>query len=356
MGLLYTKMKIFYFKEKIDSLPEGIDKIMPPIHIRIKPTNVCNHNCWYCAYRVDNLQLGKDMVIRDQIPREKMMEIIDDIVEMGVKSVTFSGGGEPFCYPYLLETVKKLSKTPVKFAALTNGTGLTGEIAEIFAHYGTWIRISMDGWDDESYSSYRGVSKGEFTKVMHNMKNFKKIEGKSFLGVVIVADKKNHSHIYDLIKRLKNIGVNSVKVAPCFISNSGEENNNYHKPIFNIVRDQISKAMSELGDKNFEVFDSYHRQLETFEKEYTWCPYLQILPVIGADLNIYPCQDKAYNLEEGLIGSIKNTRFKDFWFSDKSKFFKINPSVHCNHHCVANLKNKFVLEYLNADKEHLVFV
>ena len=37
-----------------------------------------------------------------------MMEILDDIIEMDVKGVTFSGGGAPFYYPYLLEAVKKL--------------------------------------------------------------------------------------------------------------------------------------------------------------------------------------------------------------------------------------------------------
>jgi hypothetical protein len=83
---------------------------------------------------------------------------------------------------------------------------------------------------------------------------------------------------------------------------------------------------------------------------------LQILPVIGADLNIYSCQDKAYNMTEGLIGSIKEKSFKDFWFSDKNNFFKINPSVHCNNHCVANDKNKLILEYLDSDEEHLSFV
>ena len=103
--VLYTKMKVFHFKEKVESLPISMDKIMPPVHIRIKPTNVCNHNRWYCAYKADNLQLGKDMVLKDYIPREKMMEILDDISEMNVKSVTFSGGGEPFCYPYLLESI-----------------------------------------------------------------------------------------------------------------------------------------------------------------------------------------------------------------------------------------------------------
>lgn len=353
---LYTKMKIFHFKEKIDSLPEFSEAVLAPIHIRIKPTNVCNHNCSYCAYRTGNLQLGKDMQPRDFIPRDKMLEIIDDIVEIGVRAVTFSGGGEPFCYPYLLEAVKKLAKSPVKFASLTNGSLLDGEIAELFAHYGLWLRISIDGWDDKSYSGYRGVKEGEFTKIMNNIRNFKRLGGRCFMGACIIVNRQNASHVYELTKRLKETGISSVKVAPCIVSNSGRENNEYHAPIFKQAKEQIAKAASELLDGDFEISDSYHSQLESFRKEYAWCPYLQILPVIGADLNIYPCQDKAYNLDEGLIGSIRNIRFKDFWFSGKDKFFKINPSRVCNHHCVADAKNRLILEYLNTDREHLDFV
>lgn len=355
-GLLYTKMKIFHFKEKIDSLPRDNPLIMPPVHIRIKPTNVCNHNCSYCAYRVNGLQLGKDMVVRDFIPREKMLEIIDDLEKMKVKAVTFSGGGEPFCYPYLFETIKKLSKTSIKFASLTNGARLDGELAEIFARHASWLRISIDGWDDKSYSCYRRLPRGEFTKVMNNIRNFKKLKGKCYLGAVIIVDKKNASHVYSLIHLLWEAGVNNVKVSPCIISNNGLENNRYHKPFFKKVKSQIQKAAKRLTTPGFEIFDAYHELDEKFRKNYKWCPYLQILPVIGADLNIYPCQDKAYNLEDGLIGSIKNKRFKDFWFSDKNKFFKINPSNVCNHHCVSNEKNKMAIEYLNADREHLGFV
>lgn len=356
MGLLYTRMKVFHFKEKIDSLPKHVDKIMSPIHIRIKPTNVCNHNCWYCAYRADNLQLGKDMAKRDHIPKEKMMEILDDIVRMGVKAVTFSGGGDPFCYPHLLEVAKRLSQAPVAFAALTNGARLHGEIAEVFAHFGTWLRISIDGWDKESYASYRGVSKEEFTKVMKNMGDFKKLGGACYLGVSLIVDRKNAPHVYEFIERIKNVGVDSVKVSPCIVSNDGAENNAYHRPVFETVRREVKRAIEDWMDDRFEIFDAYHELDEKFDKRYTWCPYLQILPVIGADLNIYPCQDKAYNLDEGLIGSIKEQRFREFWFSDKGNFFKIDPSLHCNHHCVANAKNGMILEYLDADQEHWGFV
>ena len=145
MSSLYTKMKVLHFKEKIDSLPREVEKILPPIHVRMKPTNICNHRCRYCAYRADDLQLGRDMKTTDTIPEKKMFEILEDLEEMGVEAVTFSGGGEPFCYPHLKETVKRLSETKIRFAALTNGSKLEGEIAELFAHFGTWIRISIDG-------------------------------------------------------------------------------------------------------------------------------------------------------------------------------------------------------------------
>ena len=85
MANLYSKYKVFHYKEKIDSLPAHVDEIKPPVHIRIKPTNICNHNCSYCAYRSENLQLGCGMVKTDYIPRSKILEIMDDIIEMQIR-------------------------------------------------------------------------------------------------------------------------------------------------------------------------------------------------------------------------------------------------------------------------------
>ncbi|MSN25204.1 MAG: radical SAM protein [Geobacter sp.] len=356
MGLLYTRMKIFHFKDKLDSLPASSGIILPPVNVRIKPTNACNHNCWYCAYRAKNLQLGQDMNVNDSIPRDKMLEIIEDLVKMGVKAVTFSGGGDPFCYPHLLETAQRLAESPIKFAALTNGSRLTGELSEVFARNATWLRISMDGWDDNSYREYRDCPDGEFTRIIRNMEQFKKVGGSCYLGVCIVVDHKNCHHIYDLVKLLSEVGVNSVKVAPCIVSNSGAENNVYHDPIFATVKEQTRRAVADFGTSDFEIFDSYHTQLDTFEKPYTWCPYLQISPVIGADLNVYSCHDKAYNLEEGMLGSIRDRTFKELWNSDKNRFFKIDPSKVCNHHCVVDGNNRMIHEFLEADKKHLDFV
>jgi MoaA/NifB/PqqE/SkfB family radical SAM enzyme len=355
MGLLYSRMKIFHFKDKLDSLPRESAAILPPINIRIKPTNACNHSCWYCAYRVDNLQLGQDIDLKDLIPREKMLELVDDFAEMGVRAVTFSGGGEPFCYPYLLETVEKLAENRIRFASLTNGSLLGGPLAEMFSRHATWLRVSMDGWDDASYSASRGCPAGEFTRILRNMEQFKKRGGPCNLGVNIVVDNRNCQHIYELISRLQDAGVDSVKVSPCVVSDSGPENNAYHQPIAATVKEQLARAMAEAG-AGFEVFDSFSPELQSFAKGYQWCPYLQITPVIGADQNLYACPDKAYSRQDGLLGSLRDSRFKDLWFADKGRFFGIDPSKVCCHHCLADSRNRQILEYLEADPDHLDFV
>ena len=355
MANKYSNLKIFHYQDKLDSLPKDTDTIKAPIHIRIKPTNVCNHNCWYCAYKVDNLQLGQDMVEKDFIPEDKMMQIIDDCSDMDVKAITFSGGGEPFTYRYFKQTIEKLIEKDISFASLTNGSKLNGEIAELFARNATWLRVSIDGYDDESYAQARDVKVGEFSKIINNMKEFVSISNrKCNLGVSFIIDHKNYTKIFEFSKLMKSIGVDSIKLSGCVVANEGEKNNEYHKAFFDEAKVLSIKAKEELEDENFEVFDSYHYLEDKFEKDYSWCPYSQILPIIGADLNIYPCQDKAYNLENGLVGSIKDKSFKEFWFNEKEKFFKINPSSHCNNHCVANGKNKMILDYLNVD--HLGFV
>ena len=92
-----------------------------------------------------------------------------------------------------------------------------------------------------------------------------------------------------------------------------------------------------------------------FEKDYNWCPFLQALCVIGADLKVYSCQDKAYT-DKGLLGSLKEQGFAEFLNGSKSKFYKINPSKDCRHHCVANHKNQMLHEYLNTDPVNQAFV
>jgi Fe-coproporphyrin III synthase len=350
---VYSNLKAFSFPRQIQAFKN--EKLIEPVHVRIKPVNHCNHDCWYCAYRVSNLELGEDMNTKDFIPKVKMHEIADDLIKMNVKAVTFSGGGEPLIYKPLPEIIKKLSEGGIKIGTLSNGSNLKGHVADSFAKYATWIRISLDAWNGSSYAKARGVAVKEFDKLMTNMQLFVDRNSDCELGVSFIIDKNNASHVYEVVKKLKDIGVGHVKLAGVVVSNNGVENNQYHKSIKSLVRKEIDLAI-QLNDQNFSVLDHYHDLDERFERNYTKCPTIQFTPIIGGDSCVYTCQDKAYT-ESGKLGSIKDISFKDFWFSEvnNTSSFSINPSMHCKHNCANHQKNKIITDFTNTKTSHIVF-
>lgn len=354
MATVYSSLKLFKFQDHLKALAEK--RVLAPVHIRIKPTNACNHRCWFCAYRADNLELGQDMSSRDSIPRKKMLEIVDDIVAMGVKAVTFSGGGEPLIYRHIVETVNRLGRGGVKVAALTNGAFLKGPVADAFARYGTWVRVSLDGWDDASLSRFRGVRAGEFGRIVSNMRAFARRRSKCVLGVCLIVSKENCGRILEFCRLMKRVGVDHVKLSGCVVSTDGRKNNRYHAPIKAKVRRQI-EAAKKLVTSKFQILDHYHDLSERFDKSYTLCPYLQFLTVIGADCRVYTCQDKAYT-KRGLLGSIEKRSFRKFWFSreNRKRLFAVDPSKSCDHHCVTHAKNLLIHDFLNVDWDHGDFV
>jgi len=351
---VYTATKMWHFPDRLAALAAG--EPAAPVHVRIKPTNVCNHSCYFCAYRTDAVSLGQDMVVRDRIPREKMADIVEDLVAMGVEAVTFSGGGEPLLYPGLAETITTLSEGGIRIGCLTNGSQLRGKVVDAFARHGTWIRVSIDGWDPESYSTYRSVGPEEFNKVIRNLSNFSDRNSECALGASIIVDERNASHVADLSRLLKSCGVSHIKVSGCVIGNDAEENDAYYARFSETVRDGITAA-KELEDDTFHVVDHYHDLAGRFEKNYGRCSFLHFLTVIGADCRVYTCQDKAYTAS-GILGSVKDQRFRDFWMSEEtqSHMRRIDPSRDCQHHCVADAKNRQLAQYLDADPDHLAFV
>lgn len=354
MPTLYSPLKFMLFPDRLKALGEG--GLTAPAHVRIKPTNHCNHGCWYCAYRTNDLKLGEDMDERDSIPPAKMTEIVEDLIAMKVAAVTFSGGGEPLLYKPLPETIERLARGGIRVATLTNGANLKGKMADALAAHGTWVRVSVDAWDDESYVKSRKARDGEFTRLIANMRAFAARGSRCVLGMSFIIGRENHHRIAEVCRMFKDIGVNHVKLSAAVVGNDAAENNRYHRAFAVAAREQIEEALA-LSDDGFAVLDHYHEMESRFEKSYTTCPFLRFLTVIGADLNVYTCQDKAYT-RPGTLGSIRDRRFRDFWLSDENRaaIAAFDPSKLCGHHCVAHTKNLALMEYMSIDREHGTFV
>ncbi len=354
---VYSDLKVFHFPSKLDDIAN--QRLSPPIHVRIKPTNVCNHSCYYCCYRNKKLVFSELFREPDFIPRDKMEKIISDLEHMRVRAVTFSGGGEPLLYPHIKESLTKLSKAGIGVGVLTNGSLLRGEIADVVANTVSWVRVSMDAADARTYSKYRDISPESFELVCDNIEKFSKNKKGCKLGISFIVTKENHSKIFKYVELMKKIGVDHVKLSECVVSKDWRQNRKYMGRFFISAKKQIGKSL-RLADENFSVIDRFQfpdKYNNNYKKPYTFCAFAQCLVIIGADLNVYSCQDKAYTTL-GKLFSIRDQSFAEGWFSQENKdsLRKLNPSRACMHHCTQHAKNLMLLEYFAVNNAHLGFV
>lgn len=352
-GGKYSPFKIVAHPEKLRSLAEG--RVTAPVYVRVKPTNVCNHGCFYCSYGSDDPSsegtfsgMHRDIKYKDRIPQEKMAEILQDFSDMGVRAVTFSGGGEPLTYGPIVWTLERTLELGIDLSMITNGQRLTGRPAELLgqAH---WIRVSMDYCDPETFRKSRDRGLRQFDEVVENVRRFAKSKSPNCsLGVNYVVQEHNYGVVFRSLEFLRDLGVDTVKVAPVWSPDSEA----FHKSVRQEVTDQIKEAEIKLTGETFEISDAYTGYFNgagSAERSYSSCPWMQVLPVIAADQGVYACHNKAYD-PEGFVGSIAKQSFRELWFSEETAnlFRRFDPRERCKHECAADTRNKLIHQFIAA--------
>jgi len=340
----YSIFKVFHHKKKIESFLEE-EVVTPPIAIRIKPTNKCNHGCFYCVYESSFSGIHPDMKREDELSKEKIMEVLEDLRDMGVRAATYSGGGEPLMHPNITQAFQKTLDYKIGLSLITNGLNLSGEKAELLAE-ADWVRVSIDYCDAEMMRKIRQKDKSAFDQTTKNLHKFAKIKKANCdFEANCVIHEHNFDRLYDIAKFLKEQGIENVRFAPCWFPKFEA----YHDKFREIVIEQIEKA-KQIGDRTFSVgstYEKYFKDNTDSTKRPERCYWMQVVPVIAADYNVYTCHNKAYD-PSGTIGSIKSISFKNLWFSKKSAdfFMKFNPRENCNHECSSHERNVLISEWL----------
>ena len=349
----YSDLKLLHFPEKLASFKSGA--ITAPIYVRVKPINLCNHSCWWCVYHSPEMsQMHSDMVNRDIIPTEKMMETLADFAAMGVKAVTYSGGGEPLLHKDIVAIMERTLDLGIDLSIITNGSFLKDMKAAVLGR-ARWVRVSMDYSCKEELAKFRGVHEKLYDEIMANIEEFGRTKTASCdLYVNYIVHKENCTNLMGVAEKLKAIGVQNVRFSPMWLSPGFHE---YHTEIAGSVQDQLQRIASQFSHNGFSVNTTYdltataHNSFRTYKR----CYFMQTVPVIGADLNVYACHNKAYD-STGAIGSIKDRSFKDLWFSPEAKqaFECLDPTKVCGHQCANDSKNLLVNEWLNASHDNFV--
>lgn len=185
-----------------DKMFAHIDRIFGeqrPITADIFLNNYCNNNCPYCTYkRWDFSDGARSMLLPEFI------KYANRLIDLGVQGFILTGGGEPTISKDFDKIVEWLDSNNIKYGINTN-------FNRLIKCNPTYLKVSLDAWDNKSYTDKRGVAR--YTKVRQNILEF--VDTKSpttKLGIQLLA--KTVEEVRTFYEANKDLPVDYISIRP----------------------------------------------------------------------------------------------------------------------------------------------
>ena len=350
MSNLYSPLKAAWHLPRVAELREG--RQIAPVELQLIITDVCNHNCHFCAYRAEDGLSSADFDPTKSIETNKVKEILNDASYIGAKSVIFTGGGEPTAHPEHLALFRHALDLGLDCALNTNGT-LFRLGWETVLPYFAYVRFSIDAGTDEEYSRIRGVKLGQYWKALSNMKDLsdsvKLHDTACVVGAGYVVTPENYENLMGGIQNIRDSGATYVRLA-AMQSTKGYDAFGGH---LGAARAMCKKA-EELSTDDFNVVNLFDGVMDE-RPDYDFCGMQQYVTYIGANLKVYRCCYTAYT-QLGEIGDLSKQSFVEWFYSGaKKKAIREFSAKSCNA-CPLTSKNEVINYMAGKEPPHINFV
>jgi MoaA/NifB/PqqE/SkfB family radical SAM enzyme len=286
--------------------------------------------------------------VSDELTTDELKKIIDDFAAIGTAGIGFTGG-EPLIRPDMLDIIRYTKKKGLVTHMSSNGVITANkEICKAVIASGLdAIGFSLDGLDAKTHDKIRGVS-GTYDKVIQSIKNFVELRKEMKKDIKIIAlcviSKYNVDQLLDLIKMLKNLGVDHISFAPFHdmgrLSLTVENTPDFKiedkdlKKLNNVIDNiiKIKKTNNVLIENSYEYLGLF-KNCFAGEKFPGVCHAGYATLCIGPRGDIYSCFPHVQT-EVGKGPNIRNISIKDFWKSNEAK--KMREDIKNCHECFWN--------------------
>jgi molybdenum cofactor biosynthesis enzyme MoaA len=360
----YSPLKILHHRRALDQLAAGEQP--NPTQVQIVLSDLCDHDCHFCAYRMSGYASNQLFGTPDakgrvnpnrMIPTPKVHEILRDCVTLGVKAIQYTGGGEPTVHKDHVSIFEHTLDLGLELALVTNGGHLHGRLLDILPR-GRWVRVSIDAGTADTYASIRRIRATQFDRVCRHVEALRAKRDAAasdmIIGVGFVVTHENYHEIYQAARIAREIGADNIRISAMF-SNDDEA---YHRPFFDEAHSAAALAGADFDSPTFRVFNLYDDRISDLHEhspDYELCGYQHFNTYIGADMNVYRCCNTAYNTR-GLLGSIADRDFASFWTSAEKRAAMGDFDARGCERCMFNTKNRMIAYAVNPNADHVNYV
>lgn len=328
-----------------------------PVNVEIDLSNRCSLGCSWCHFAYTHTRgplAGKVNKPAGAIPSGDLMDydllysILDQLEDAGVKSVTWSGGGEPTLHPDFNNIAESASYRNLEQGIYTHGGHIDEARAALLKKHFTWVYVSLDECTAETFKASKDVNR--FDAVLSGIRRLVAADGKATIGVGFVLHPGNYRDIYHMQKLGRELGVDYVQFRPTVRYEQD-------KPSELAENTQwVSNAMAHLGAYQGDPFviadiDRFKRYRDWDGHGYQTCFGSALQTVISPNGMVWRCTNKTEH-PSALLGDLSKELFAELWARSGGS---CSVDGECRILCRQHLSN-ISLQTIMADVPHANFI
>lgn len=341
----FTTQKVAHHPERIADWWRTGDTL--PVTMELDMTNRCTDRCPCCA--------GGRYASTASLEPDVAMRVIDEVADMGVRGLIFTGGGEPLCHTFTPDAMAYASERGLDVGLITNGIPFRPEMWPKL-QYASWIRVSLDAASPETYRMTHGTE--NFDRAVENIRAMARCRAETglagtTLGVGFLVGKDTIDEMVNCAKLCGELGVDYLQFRP------------FHQALRDVELAKMAVAVYEhacrYATDSYSVVWSAHKFRHMAEggvdkRPYEKCYGHAFASVIGADGTMWLCCHTR-GMEKYALGNIHDASVFDLWYGDKRQQAIENIDfADCPPLCRCDPFNRFLWDIRHRTPDHVNFL
>ncbi|QEP42768.1 radical SAM protein [Ectothiorhodospiraceae bacterium BW-2] len=323
---IYEKIKIREHKQLLSAISSQEKAI--PVHVRIEPTEICNLRCTFCWWHAPERRISLDNVNlngRERLVNSRFLALIDELAEIGVRALSFTGAGDPLCHNGMEIILERVVSKRFYWGITSNmGLPLSDKMIELLAQ-AQWVRWSLNAGSSNGYQIVnrpRANGQKTFELACENIARLHRKRKEMNQGCVLTSSFIIHNNADEIVKAAElssELGVDAIAYRPDTPYIRQETPARFSLA----VQKAMEEAKYQFNSERFtvDICDIRLKDVVSFPPD-VLCYYANHSTYIDARGDMYPCCYTRYDAKY-VIGNVMDQSFDMLWWSQhRQDYFK----------------------------------
>ncbi len=309
------RQKLFQHLDRLAALKAG--EIVAPINVEIDLSNRCSLGCEWChfGYTHSRGPLARQrqrpagaLDGGDLMPLELARRLLRELKTEGVRSVTWTGGGEPTLHPDFDDVVTYAYARGIPQGVYTNGAHITPGRAQLLRTAMTFVYVSLDAADAVAYKRDKRVDR--FDQVMTGIGHLAAASGPAAVGVGFLLTRENWQDAPRMRTLARESGSTYCQFRPTILYTQDDPGKPAEDTGWMLDARQM---LEELREDEFVIVDvDRFAEYANWSRGYSTCYWSALQTVVTPNGRVWTCVNKREH-PAALLGELNDESFAEIW-------------------------------------------